>query len=402
MTPAPFRLGLTATYPKEAEQEDGRWRLEELVGPIVYSLKVDDLVGDRLALYRTQRLRVSLTPAERLAYDRDIQLYLGFVKQRGLRTRYHANWMSALIQLSAKEQEARAALLARQRINRLLAGCQGKMQAVDTLLKVHQTEQTLIFTENNEVAYAISRRYLIPIITHHTTTAERKDILDGFRDKLYRSIVTTHVLNEGVDLPEAKVAIILGGAREHGNIFSGWGGSYVRWKTAKRFYMRSWCEGRQKRAKCSDDVRQRERRWPMLTSDLIKPYVRSTSGKVVVALLSESNPTYLQAAEELIDCFKETVGKTRMAWWQAREEQEGTRTDYLRLRGLAKVLEDEGHLFLPASTLHPSRTAPQALRTGSRLPRTGSLSCGNTGRCAQGDCCGTGKPSGAGRSSGVC
>jgi superfamily II DNA or RNA helicase len=218
MTPAPFRLGLTATYPKQEEQEDGRWRLEELVGPIVYSLKIDDLVGDKLALYRMQRLRVRLTRHEQLAYDRDIQLYLGFVKRRGLIAKYQANWMSALIQLSAKEQEARAALLARQRINRLLAGCHGKMLAVETLLKVHQTEQTLIFTENNEVAFAISRQYLIPIITHHTPAAERKEILDGFRDKHYRSIVTTRVLNEGIDIPEAKVALVLGGttgAREY-------------------------------------------------------------------------------------------------------------------------------------------------------------------------------------------
>jgi superfamily II DNA or RNA helicase len=58
----------------------------------------------------------------------------------------------------------------------------------------------------------------VPVITHETSAAERKHILDGFRTGLYRVIVTSRVLNEGVDVPEAKVAIVLGGtsgAREY-------------------------------------------------------------------------------------------------------------------------------------------------------------------------------------------
>ncbi|MCA9968017.1 MAG: hypothetical protein KC423_27415, partial [Anaerolineales bacterium] len=51
-----------------------------------------------------------------------------------------------------------------------------------------------------------------------TKAAERKAILDGFRSGIYRAIVTSKVLNEGVDVPEAKVAVVLGGsatAREY-------------------------------------------------------------------------------------------------------------------------------------------------------------------------------------------
>src|SRR5947209_7037243 len=62
MAPAPYRLGLTATYPTEEEQRDGRFRLDELIGPIVYVKRIDDLVGEQLARYRTQRVRVTLTP----------------------------------------------------------------------------------------------------------------------------------------------------------------------------------------------------------------------------------------------------------------------------------------------------------------------------------------------------
>jgi superfamily II DNA or RNA helicase len=79
-------------------------------------------------------------------------------------------------------------------------------------------ERVLIFTENNAVAYEISRRHLIPVITHETKAAERKSILEKFNAGEYQAIVTSRVLNEGVDVPEAKIAIVLGGtsgAREY-------------------------------------------------------------------------------------------------------------------------------------------------------------------------------------------
>ncbi len=60
MAPAPLRLGLTATYPEEHEQTQGRWRVDDLVGPIVYTKRIEDLVGQQLAHYRTQRMRIDL------------------------------------------------------------------------------------------------------------------------------------------------------------------------------------------------------------------------------------------------------------------------------------------------------------------------------------------------------
>jgi superfamily II DNA or RNA helicase len=76
----------------------------------------------------------------------------------------------------------------------------------------------LIFTAHNRFAYEIARRHLLPAITHQTKAAERKAILDGFRAGTYKAIVTSKVLNEGVDVPEAKIAVVLGGsagAREY-------------------------------------------------------------------------------------------------------------------------------------------------------------------------------------------
>lgn len=218
MSPSPFRLGLTATYPEEYEQTAGRWRVEDLIGPIVYTQRIDDLAGERLADYRTERLRVNLTAEERAEYDAKYDIYAGFFRSRQLQRTHGAGWLRELMRLSAFDQQARRALLARQQIQRLLASAQGKLEVLDALLREHFHEQTLIFTENNAVAYTIAEKHLIPVITHETKAAERKHILENFQDYTYRAIVTSRVLNEGVDVPEAKVAIVLGGtssAREY-------------------------------------------------------------------------------------------------------------------------------------------------------------------------------------------
>ena len=64
-----MRLGLTATYPTEQEQMlAGRWRVDDLVGgPLAYCKQIEDLLGEQLARYRTQRIRVVLTEEERRA-----------------------------------------------------------------------------------------------------------------------------------------------------------------------------------------------------------------------------------------------------------------------------------------------------------------------------------------------
>lgn len=59
--------------------------------------------------------------------------------------------------------------------------------------------------------YLATCRYLVPVISHETGVAERKQILDAFQAGHYNVVVTSKVLNEGVDVPEAKVAIVLGG-----------------------------------------------------------------------------------------------------------------------------------------------------------------------------------------------
>lgn len=211
MAPAPLRLGLTATYPEEHEQTNGRWRVDDLIGPIVYTKRIEDLVGQQLAHYRTQRLRIDLSTEERVRYDADYAIYIGFVRSRQLQQSHGPGWLMELMRLSATDPQARRSFLARQRLLQLLGSCIGKRTALDALLREYATERVLIFSEHNATVYDIALHHLIPAITHETSAAERKHILDGFQSGHYRVIVTSKVLNEGIDVPEAKVAIVLGG-----------------------------------------------------------------------------------------------------------------------------------------------------------------------------------------------
>ena len=75
-----------------------------------------------------------------------------------------------------------------------------------------------MFTNDNATVYEISRRLLLPAITHQTDLKERRAMLAAFADGRLPVIVTSKVLNEGVDIPSADVAIVLSGTatvREH-------------------------------------------------------------------------------------------------------------------------------------------------------------------------------------------
>lgn len=57
----------------------------------------------------------------------------------------------------------------------------------------------------------MSLRFLIPPLLSHCGKDERAEILRRFEAGDYPAIVVNRVIDEGVDLPAAKVAVVLGG-----------------------------------------------------------------------------------------------------------------------------------------------------------------------------------------------
>ena len=203
---APKRLALTATYPTDFEDH---LLLQELVGPPCYYKAPADLAGTYLAEYETVRVRVEFTPDEAARYEDLRKVYSPFVQK--MWKAHGLGWYNWLMRYQNKEPEYRQALVYKGRMEELIEMARAKRLALARILALHRGQSALIFTETNRAVYELAELFMLPAITHHTVAAERKAILDGFRAGEFPAIVTARVLNEGVDLPTAKVAVIIGG-----------------------------------------------------------------------------------------------------------------------------------------------------------------------------------------------
>lgn len=203
---APYRLGLSAT-PKRS---DGREQdLNHLIGPVVYQCAPEDLSGDTLAPYREVIVKVSLSPAEQRHYDALIQTRNDFLRRSNIRLGSIEGWKRFV--MSSGTPQGRVAMLAHREARGLAYGTEGKLRVLEEVLANHPHDRTLIFTDDNATVYRISQEFLIPAITHQTPVKERHELLEKFRAGSYRVLVTSRVLNEGVDVPEASVAVVLSG-----------------------------------------------------------------------------------------------------------------------------------------------------------------------------------------------
>jgi len=211
---APFRLGLTAT----PERNDGQeFLLEGLIGPLIYRREITELVGDFLAEYRTERLYVGLSAEEEERYKKAREVYRQFVTDNGISMGGAQGWQR-FIQATSRSREGRVAFQAYREQRQLSLAAPAKLRVLENLLEKHGQDRVLIFTYDNATVYQIARRFLVPAITHQTKAKERRQILDAFASGELPIVVTSRVLNEGVDVPAANVGIILSGSgtvREH-------------------------------------------------------------------------------------------------------------------------------------------------------------------------------------------
>ena len=211
---APFRLGLTAT-PERTDGKDAM--LDSLIGTLAYRREIVDMSGRYLAEYETERVAIELTPEEREEYDAQRAIYLGFVRGQGIRMGSPEGW-SEFIMRASRSDAGRKAMRAYRRQRELALAAPNKLDYVEHLLHEHRHDRAIVFTDDNATAYRISRRLLIPAITHQTKVTERSEILARLNDGTYGAVVTSKVLNEGVDVPAASVAIVVSGSgsvREH-------------------------------------------------------------------------------------------------------------------------------------------------------------------------------------------
>jgi superfamily II DNA or RNA helicase len=207
MFTAPYRMGLTATY----EREDMlHLELPRLIGGVVYRLKPEDLAGRYLSDFRLERVNVELTEEEKEEYQRNYRVFTSYLEENRI-------WLNSpiafqrFIMRSSRDAQARQALLARNRALSIAFNSEAKVDRLEEILRSNPDDRILVFTQHNDLVFKISRRFLLPFITHATGKEERYDVLKCFREGVYRAIVTSKVLDEGIDVPEASIGVIVSG-----------------------------------------------------------------------------------------------------------------------------------------------------------------------------------------------
>jgi superfamily II DNA or RNA helicase len=206
MSAAPLRLGLTATPDHSAERSAD---LASLIGPVVYELPLTDARGHCVADYDVVRIVVHLSGRERARFDalsNQVRQYM----HRRRKEDPHFTWqhLCGEVNQTPEARHALAAYLAKKAIE---DRAEEKLRVLEDLFRLHLGERCIVFAGSNAMARDVSQRFLIPCLLSHCRKQERLEVLQGLESGVYPALVANRVLDEGVDLPAVKVAIVIGG-----------------------------------------------------------------------------------------------------------------------------------------------------------------------------------------------
>ncbi|MEJ2702792.1 MAG: DEAD/DEAH box helicase family protein [Sedimentisphaerales bacterium] len=206
LSAATMRLGLTATE----ERSDGLHKdLDWLIGPVVYRMPFKEAEGSTLAHFDLVRIPVALTEQEQATYDQCSRVVRHFISSRR-KDQPGYTWQD-LCRESGKDPQARNAQKAYYLKNSIESRAAEKLRVLEDIFRLHRGQQILVFTGLNVMAIEVSKRFLVPTILSHTRKRERLLVLDSFAKGVFPVLVANRVLDEGVDVPEAKVAVVIGG-----------------------------------------------------------------------------------------------------------------------------------------------------------------------------------------------
>lgn len=213
MAIAKYRLGLTATLPSDSDRIA---LLHQLIGPTLYQQSISEAAGRSLAEYSVQRIAVHLTDEEQQRYrELSLQIQRFVADQKEIDRAFKWDDTYALSAATKKDpgraRDAMNAMRAFQMKRKIEEHADAKLRTLEDLFRLHCNESVIVFTGSNVMARKISTRFLVPCLLSHCGKKERRRWLEGFAEGRYRVLVANRVLDEGVDLPEVKTAIVLGG-----------------------------------------------------------------------------------------------------------------------------------------------------------------------------------------------
>ena len=200
---APYRLGLSAT----PYREDGRHEeLFGLVGGIVYSKTLTDLISAGfIAPFNIIPVVVPLEERLRTRYRELRKRFFALAKGREIRE---------LIQAAALgEQSAKQALQIMNEIRRILLSSEKKLDAIKEIVEreLKNNSKIIIFTQYISQAKKLGKKLGAPVVTSKTNKNTRNLVFNLFKNNRYKVLILTTLGDEGIDIPDANVGIIVSG-----------------------------------------------------------------------------------------------------------------------------------------------------------------------------------------------
>jgi superfamily II DNA or RNA helicase len=222
------RLGLSATY----QRMDGAHEIvlmpyfEQVVCSYGYPEAIADGV---ISPFRVAMIGVDFTPGERAEYD-ELSELLGKAK-RVLVTRFavpdepFADFINAVFALAKQGTRAESIAASRylnpfMRRRQILAASSAKYRALSTLAPaVMASHGSIVFTQTVEAADKAaralgSRGVSIGVVNGQMGQATRADILGRFSRGYLKALAAPQVLDEGLDVPEADLGIVVAASKQ--------------------------------------------------------------------------------------------------------------------------------------------------------------------------------------------
>ncbi|BDC19930.1 DEAD/DEAH box helicase [Acidianus sp. HS-5] len=195
------RLALSAT----PYREDGRHEeLFRLMGGVVYYKPVEELIKKGyLAPYDILQIKVLLTAEERKKYLTLLNKYKVLSKNRKLK--------ELIVLAKNGDNNAIEALKVYNEIKKVVNFAENKMLKIEEILDKEKGKKILIFTQYVDQAEEIARRFNTLLISGRMPKNERKRVLDTFKYMKNGVLTLTTVGDEGLDIPDASVGIIVTG-----------------------------------------------------------------------------------------------------------------------------------------------------------------------------------------------
>jgi superfamily II DNA or RNA helicase len=222
-----WRLGLTATL----ERGDGGHRtvLEPYLGPVVYRLGYARASDDGvIAPFRVVLHGVDLDDRSRIEYEAGVNAAERYrselINEYGVPADPHEDFIKAVNVLRLNDRgprgdAARRYMVAFEAYRTALAEAPAKLQALGELAEqLRASSGALLFTEGIASAEAVARRLKalrIKAAAMHSQLDhdERRDLLYRFGSRRIDALVAPRVLDEGIDVPEADVAVVIAASR---------------------------------------------------------------------------------------------------------------------------------------------------------------------------------------------